>query len=472
MSNFVEVIKASENAGGAGTKKIIQAALQKADATAHSLIWEALNPFRVFGVRKFDMPLDDAKVPATEADYDRFFQLLNKLDARELTGNDAREAVSDALSYFDHETQQYLARILDKDLKAGFSADTVNKVLKDVYGVIPSFEVMLAEKMGEDMEFSDYIDFPCQADYKYDGERTIVMVKKAEILPFSRSGKPSNHILGLFDEELYKIREHLGYDYVLDCERISDLGFEATVNAKKAGNDAAKASLRLRAFFLMSLVDWMAQKCDITMEENRENIANILTATNVKKVILTEGRIVQDEADMLKFCDEAIDLPENKARKIEGLILKQLKGKYEWDRTFSWIKVKRFYPADARILGFYYGRPKSRLADTVGGAVVAGWTEDKEFFITCVGSGFRDNPSNDSTMPLRSEIMADLRKYVGATLVAKYQEVSRTKTKQFASLRFPTAEDIRDDKVIEIPDMPGFEEAIATIMKTRRMIPV
>lgn len=454
MSNFVEVLKKCETAGGAGTKKIIQAALAELDETGWKLFWEALNPFRVFGIRKYDMPSDDYDGKGEE-DFSRFFTLLNKLESKELTGNDARDAVTDTLSYFKHETQQYLTRILDKDLRAGFSADTVNKVLQEIHGVIPSFEVMLAEKMDDEQEFSDHIDFPCQADYKYDGERTIIMVKHDEIRPYSRSGKESSHILGLFDEDLYAIRNHLNYDYVIDCERISDLGFEDTVNAKKAGNDKAKANLRLRAFFIMPLTDWMAQKCSITMEQNRQNIIDILAATSVKKIILTEGRIVNDEADMLKFCDEAIDLPENKKRKIEGLILKQLKGTYEWDRTYTWIKVKRFYPADARIIGAYYGRPKSRLANTIGGLILAGWTEDGDYFETCCGSGLDDK--------LRAEILANPRKFIGATAVTKYQEVSRTKSKKHASLRFPTLNradasgGIRFDKIVEMADDPVLE---------------
>lgn len=460
MTNFVQVIKACEAANGAGTKKIIQEALGTIDAVGHRLIWEAMNPFRVFGVRKFDMPRDLGimHVPR-DPGFTGFFLLLDDLDAKRLTGNAARDAITAALAFHDEETAQYLTRILDKDLRAGFSADTVNKikVIKDQYGVIPSFEVMLAEKMDDEQEFSDHIDFPCQADYKYDGERTIVMVKKDEILPFSRSGKQSNHILGLFDEDLYKIHQHLGYDYVLDCERISDLGFEATVNAKKSGNDDAKASLRLRAFFLMPLTDWMVQKCAITMEENRDFLKKMLKDVKAQKIILTEGRIVKDEVDMMNYCGEAINLPENKARKIEGLILKQLKGTYEWDRTYSWIKVKQFYPADGRIIGFYYGRPKSRLENTVGGAVFAGYTEDGTYFETCCGSGFND--------PLRAHILANMKAYIGKTGVLKFQEISRTKSKKHAALRFPTLNrehaggilgcmegGIREDKIVELHD--------------------
>lgn len=169
MSNFVKVIKSCEQANGAGTKKIIQGALTTLDKTGWRLFWEAMNPYRVFGVRKFDMPKHHAKCMDEQQDFEPFFTVLNKLDAKELTGDAARSAITDALSDFNLHTQEYLVRILDKDLRAGFSADTVNKVLKDVHGIIPSFEVMLAEKMVDEQEFSDYITFPCQADFKYDG---------------------------------------------------------------------------------------------------------------------------------------------------------------------------------------------------------------------------------------------------------------------------------------------------------------
>ncbi len=57
MSNFVEVIKACEEANGAGTKKIIQDALKTADPIAQKLIHYAMDPFRVFGIRKYDLPV-------------------------------------------------------------------------------------------------------------------------------------------------------------------------------------------------------------------------------------------------------------------------------------------------------------------------------------------------------------------------------------------------------------------------------
>lgn len=437
--NFVQVIKACEEAGGAGTKKIIQAALAQANATARRLISEALNPYRVFGVKKFDMPSSWAKCTDMQHDYEPFFQLLDKLHNRELTGNAAREAVTSVLSSFNHDTQIYLTRVIDKDLKAGFSADTFNKVWPTEK--IPTFELMLADKCDSIEDFEQYITFPCQADFKYDGIRFLVTVTKDQIIFRNRSGKTEDTVTGLFDADLFKLHEHLGYDYVLDGERISDLGFTDTMNAKKDGNDAAKKNLRIRAFFLMPLEDWMKQETSISMEQNREFLSTVLNELKLEKILLTEGRVVNDYDDMTSFCNEAIDKPENKARKIEGLILKNLKSVYQWDRTIDWCKVKRFYDVDCRVIGFYNGRPKSRLEKTLGGITVMGYDEHGTKVVTNVGSGFSD--------ALREEIWNNQAEWLGRTVVIKYQEISKAKNKEDASLRFPTYERWRDDKVVE-----------------------
>lgn len=437
--NFKQVIEDCEQANGAGTKKIIQAALAKADPTARRLIFEALNPYRVFGVKKFDMPEFAAKCMDQQQDFAPFFTLLDKLHNRELTGNAAREAVTSTLTQFNVGTQKYLTRVLDKDLKAGFSADTFNKVWPNES--IPTFELMLADKCETPEEFEQYITFPCQADFKYDGIRFLVTVTSAEITFRNRSGKPEETVNGLFDEELMALHKHLGYDYVLDGERISDLGFIDTVNAKKDGNDESKKNLRIRAFFLMPLTDWLKQETSITMEQNRNFLSATLEELQLKKIILTEGRIVNDYNDMTNFCNEAIDKPENKARKIEGLILKNLGATYQWDRSIDWCKVKRFFDVDCRITGFYNGRPKSRLEKTLGGIIVMGYDEHGTKVISKVGSGFSDE--------LRDEIWNNQKEWLGRTVVIKYQEISKGKNKEDASLRFPTFVRWRDDKVVE-----------------------
>ena len=258
--NFVEVIQMCEAAGGAGSKQVIQTALSKADEDARYLIIAALDPYQVFGVKQFEMPT--SYKPRGYCGFGQFLDLLQALSSRSLTGDAARAAVTTNLALYDAETASYLARVIDKDLRAGFSADSANKAWSAK--AIPTFEVMLADKCDSTEDFEKYVTFPCQGDWKYDGQRTICIVREGRPVEYrARSGKEMDHLPGTYDEDLAAIRAKVGFDFVMDGESFAS-DFTETINAKKAGNDAAKAALRLRAFFMMPLADWIAQKLGMT----------------------------------------------------------------------------------------------------------------------------------------------------------------------------------------------------------------
>jgi DNA ligase-1 len=439
MKSFVEVLRICESANGAGSKAVIKQALSELDPTGRKLMNYCMNPYMTFGVKKFDMPRTEVRAIN---DYYQFFEVLDKLSTRELSGNAAREAVTKTLSQFPSEDQPYFARVIGKDPKAGFSAETFNKIWPTEQ--IPTFSVMLAGKCEDEEQFESKITFPCQADWKYDGERTIAIVKDGVVNYYSRSGIEATHVDGLFDAELLRIRDYLhGMDFVLDGERMSINGFIDTVNAKKAGNAAAKANLRFRAFFLMPLSDWIAQSTGITMKKNREILESILAELNCEKIILSGGREVQSYADMVTYTKE-VTTPGFDGMKDghEGLILKDWSSPYVWDRSIAWCKVKNFYDADARIIGFLMGRKGTKYENTVGRINVRGILEDGTIFECGVGSGLTDE--------LRDDILANPDKYMKLTTVVNYQEVSKSKNKEFASLRFPTLTHFRDDKLVEV----------------------
>ena len=432
MTNFASIIKRCEEANGAGTKKIIQEALCECDDLAIRLIHAAMDPYRVYGVRKYDAP----QIVGEQDDrYDVLFWLLHNLAERKLTGNAAQDEVTKTLSIFGDFEREYIARIFDKDLRAGFSADTFNKIFPK--NKIPTFDVMLADVYETDEEVKANVKFPCIAEAKYDGERTIAVVTQKGVTYYSRSGKEAKHVDGLFDNDLQDMRATVGYDIVVDGERYAS-NFTETMNAKKSGKSEAKENLRFYAFYLMSLEDWRNQKSRHTMDESRKWLTEVIKASNCQKVLLSKGIYAQTADDAEKFYREMV------GEGFEGLILKQLDAKYEWDRSSNWIKWKPFFDADARVIGFYAGREKTRLENTLGGIIVAGYTEDGTYFETNVGSGFSDD--------LRNEIWNNQEKYLGTTAVIKYQEVSRAKNKEVASLRFPTLERFRDDKIVEIEE--------------------
>lgn len=428
---FVEVLKEAEAANGAGTKKAIQEALAKLDPLGRNLMRYAMDPYKVFGVRKYDPPTSFAS--KDPADISFLFEVLDDLAARAITGNEARETVTTTLSQFTAETASFIERVLDKDPRAGFSADTFNKIWPN--DRIPTFEVMLADKCEEVEDFEKYVTFPCLADTKLDGTRTIAIVRKDRPVEYrARSGKPSSHLDGLFDEELQTLRDRLDYDFVMDGETFAG-NFTETMNAKKSDNHEAKNNLKFMAFFVMPIEDWINQSTTITMRQARAMVEEYLK--DCVKLKVPKGREVKDYQDMVAYCNEVIDQDYQ-----EGLILKTWDDVYQWDRSYTWVKVKRFYDVDARIVGFYPGRKKSRLENTVGGVNCVAFLESGERVEFNVGSGFSD--------AMRDDMKNNPDTWLKATHVITYQEVSKAKGKELRSLRFCTYNYTRDDKLVEI----------------------
>ena len=432
---FVEVLKECESAVGAGSKKAIQVSLAKLDADGRRLMRYAMDPYTTFGVKKFDRPADYSPIDSGAG---IAFGVLDELAARRLTGNAARAAVMSLLGCFTKDTASYIERIIDQDPRAGFSADTFNKVWPN--DPIPSWDQQLAEKCENEDDFEKYVTFPCQADIKYDGTRQFAFVKDGVVEYRARGGKPSDHLNGLFDDELLEIRKRYGQDFVLDGETLATT-FEQTMNAKGSKNADAKKALMFRAFFIMPLTDWIAQSTTITNRQTRETLTALLAG--LTKIKPTEGRVVLDYADMVAYCNERIDDESKQKAEREGLILKNGDAVYEWGRSYAWVKVKRFYDVDARFVSLYPGRPKSRLENTVGGAECIAFLENGTEVRFRVGSGFSDAQ--------RDDMKNNPEKWLKATHVITYQEVSKGKGNEYHSLRFCTlAQAFRTDKQVEI----------------------
>lgn len=444
IQTFVQALKTCESTTGAGKKAVIVEALKGLSSEGRVLMFYAMNPYYTYGVKKYTRPKEYSD---QDGSLETITAVLDQLRTRELTGNAAKETVTMLLGAFTAETSKYLERVLEKDLKAGFSPDTYNKVWPN--DKVPTFDVMLADKCEEAEEFEKYVTFPCQADWKYDGERNICIVEADSVKYISRSGIEAFHMNGLFDAELLQIRNYLGYDYVLDGERFAS-DWTDTVNAKKSGNDDAKSRMFIRAFFIMPLSDWLAQKTNITMRQNRQNIETILRELpNITRITLSGGREVLDYQDMTAYCDE-VTAPgfDGQPKGHEGLILKDWNATYSWDRSMAWCKVKKFYTADAIIISIQPGRPKSKYEKTAGRLNCIGYLENGERFECGVGSGLKDWE--------RDDIRDNPEKYLNGamTVEIKYQETSIAKDKTMLSLRFPTVHRFRsrDDKIVYVDE--------------------
>jgi DNA ligase-1 len=114
-------------------------ALLKANASDYLLkrvLEYAYNPFKTYGIRKRPETLGDNVGNTFD---DGTFELLDDLISRKLTGTAAIEALRGELTALSKSSAELLWRIVNKDVRAGFSESTCNKVWK---GLIPDFPYM------------------------------------------------------------------------------------------------------------------------------------------------------------------------------------------------------------------------------------------------------------------------------------------------------------------------------------------
>jgi ATP-dependent DNA ligase len=457
MKSFVFAMKACEAASGTGSDDIKKAAIAKLTSDGQHLMVEMFSIFRVFGVKKYDMPDTFASVDPTSPSC--FLDLLEALHTRKITGNAARDAVTKCMSIYTEDTCKYLARVLDKDAKAGFSESTVNKVFP---GLVPVFKAMKGEKVevkkskngNTPFDFNKKVGFPARIEYKHDGLRSIAFSGNP-VLYFSYDGRIQEQWNGLFDDEINALAAAHGGPIVLDNE-IEGANFLETQRAKKAGNDLGKENLRLKAFDLLTGEEWASETCTRTQNVRSDYMAELLAKVKPAKIVQTVFEIC-DTLDQLKAFHSKVV-----AEGYEGSMIKRIDGVYEWKRSNNWFKWKPIMTVDLRVVGFYEGEKGTKNEGTLGGLVLEGKDENGNKIRTNCGGfkvrgGYLDSwmksigidvkNTNDIITPVRNFIWNNQEKFLGKHAEIEGQELSLAENEtEWYSVRFPQMKMWRTDK--------------------------
>lgn len=461
MKSFVTAIKICEATSGAGSDAIKQNAISALTSDGQRMMVEMFSIFRIFGVKKYDMPSSFA---TSDADVKHFFKLLDNLHTRKLTGNAARSAVQSTFAMYTEDTVKYLARVLDKDAKAGFSESTVNKVFD---GLVPTFEAMKGEKVQDKIkknkdgsitkipfDFKKNIGLPARIEIKHDGLRSIVFSGNP-VLYFSYDGRLQEQWNGLFDDEINALAEAHGGPIILDTE-IEGENFLETVRAKKSGNDAGKDNLRLKAFDLLTAEEWKTQTTTRKQNERSDYIDELLKKVKPKKIVQTVYEICSTIEELKVFHASAVE------QGYEGTMLKRVDGLYEWKRSKNWWKWKPVMTVDLKVVGFYEGKKGTKNEGTLGGIVFEGEDENGNKVRTDCGGfkvrgGYLDDwmesigidvkNTNDVITPVRNYIWNNQAVFLGKMAEIEGQELTLSEDEtEWYSVRFPQLKMWRTDK--------------------------
>jgi DNA ligase-1 len=366
------------------------------------------DPMITFGVKKvptFSGP-DGQGLP-----WEAFKELARALAMRELTGHDARDAIELALSAStEQQWNGWYRRILIKDMRAGFSETTVNKIAKTLnkpeYN-IPLFECMLAH---DGANHEKKIVGKKLLEPKLDGVRVITIVNAANktATMYSRNGKVLEnfgHITSAIEANI----ELFERSVVLDGEMVSS-SFQALMKQVHRKSDAQTDDARLMLFDVLPLSEFQAGT-SIMGQKRRSNLLR-----SMKPVLDKVGSIdiiPQIEVDLGSYVGELQFKQYNKdaiEAGFEGIMIKDLDALYVCKRHASWLKMKPFIEVSLEVTDVEEGTGKNE--GRLGALVCSGVDDGKTIVVNC-GSGFSDSDriefwnSRDSLPGQIVEVRAD-----------------------------------------------------------------
>jgi DNA ligase 1 len=353
----------------------------------------ALDPMRVFFVKKVPLAGDDQKAPPGAWGHTDFIKLGEDLSNRVVTGHAARDAIANAISKCNaHEWNNWYRRLLLKDLKCGTSETTTNKILKKAGPagnllLVPEYSCQLAK---DGAEMVDQLKGVRLCDIKIDGVRLNTFLDKelGTVIQRTRNGAQNDNFPQL-TEALVKILPHIPESLVLDGEIVSASFQELMkqLNRKKANTKDAKLAL----FDVIPLKDFLKGECKTSQRDRHKALLDLepmlRKATNDAVYVVPKVEINFDtpegRAKMVQFNLEAL------AAGLEGIMMKDPDAPYRTKRSEAWLKMKPWITIDLAVKAVVPGKRGTKYEHMMGAVEFEGEDDGRPIEVS-VGSGWSD----------------------------------------------------------------------------------
>lgn len=424
INNFLEILAANASRNF----KIEKLTEQKNNETLKEVIRLAYDPFTQFYIRKipaYKRGIHTITLPNA-------LNQLFHLSSRTVTGNAAIAHLTNVLESLEPDDAKVIEKIIGKDLRAGFSEGTANKVWE---GLVHEYPVMLCSPF--EQKLVDKIKFPAYVQLKMDGMRFNAIVKNGACEFRSRNGKEIL-LLGNLEQEF--IAMAAGVDCVFDGELLVMLPGDHQFADRQTGNGILNkankgtisaeqaAMVHATVWDVIPYADFISGRCS-TPYSTRFASLGMLTqkqSSDGKKIWLVASDIVQTMQEAQVIFEDYL------AKGLEGIILKDGSGVWEDKRAKHQIKFKGELECDLRIVGVeggtgkYEGMLGAILCESADGVIK-----------TRVGSGFSDEQ--------RKNLMKE--NLVDKIAAIKYNMRSVDKQGNH-SLFLPIILEIREDKTV------------------------
>lgn len=422
LSRFIEEL--NETSKTNEKKAVLARPEYRDDEFVRKALYYTYNDFKQYHLKPDNLKKNTNLVDG-EFRYESFFQLLDDLHEGNISGHAAIGQVNKFIG--DHaEYAEIIYNIFDRNLKTRMTESLVNKVIP---GLIPTFDVALAEPSDKFMHKVDFDENKWLASRKLDGLRCICIVDESgEPKFYSRKGKEFL-TLGVLKEEVKKLGIR---NIVLDGEVciVDENGMEDFTAIMKEYNrkDHTIEKPKYLLFDAISMEVFLAKGGGEPFEARYD----YLTYNHRGKseyVDVIEQTPVRDTAHLAELTDEA------KSNGWEGIIIRK-NVPYEGKRSRNMLKVKSFFDDEYVVTRTENGPFRVILDGKEYTEIMLSrvYIEHKGYEVG-VGSGF--------SLEQRRHYRDHPEEIVGSEITVQYFGESKNQDGGL-SLRFPTLKAIYD----------------------------
>jgi DNA ligase-1 len=356
---------------------------------------------------------------ARKNEYKNFFDLLDALKSRKITGHDAIAAVNSFIEHYS-EYEELIHCIIDKDLKTRAGDKIINKAIPDH---IPEFSVALADKY--EPKLVDWKD-GWYVSRKIDGARCVAIVdSNGDATFYSRTGKEFD-TLGIVRDGIKALNIT---NVVFDGELclVDDDGNEdfqgVMKQLKKKDHTIPNPSFKI--FDMITHDEFYSKKG----EKNRPysirlaNLTEIMSKNECPCLTLLEQELIHNDEHFQEWVKEAAD------SFWEGVMLRADEP-YKGKRSKDLLKVKKFFDDEYEVVDTEMGPFR----------YVLNGKEHEETMLSCVMIQHKNNTvrvGSGFSIEQRQEFYKNPKKILGKQITVQYFEETKNQDGGI-SLRFPT----------------------------------
>ena len=399
----------------------------------HRFLVMAFDPWKNWGVTKYDKPVAQRPVACGDDIIVEYMDLLERLNCREVKGNAAREAVTQAMSKGDALAQKWMERLLWRNLRCGVSVSTINKVWPN--SVVP-FAVALAgtlptKGVNGNFEFSEPVAYPVRVEAKLDGLRCVAVKHNGEVTMYTRNGT----VLETLPRIKAAIEALPADDFVLDGEAMGEDWNESASVVMSAKSKKDDSAMRYHVFDCVPLKDWQAQVTNLNYHDRLNDLISIIGPTGTGPLRFVKSKVCADEAELRSFYAQCLD------EGYEGVMLKDMGATYKWKRSDAILKLKPVATEEGVVVGWYEANVNTKRAGQFGGFVVL----TPNGVTTRVGGGYSDK--------LKTEVNENPDSWIGRIVECEHQPPFTPDGK----MRFPVFCRFRDPSDVDPKVLAAYE---------------